>query len=101
MVWSDEGEHGTWKLMTAGCCPFCRKSSALAVVEVELQHKPPEDWPSQVVCGCCGAAGPWGNTEEKAVEHWNRATGTDTRVIEARPHVPHEPLLAADPDFPF
>lgn len=24
-----------------------------------------------VVCGCCGARGPWGNTESAALEKWN------------------------------
>jgi hypothetical protein len=101
MVWSSDGEHGTWKRITIGRCPFCRKSSALGIGEVELEHKRSEDWPSQVQCGDCGAAGPWAMTEEKAIERWNNATGTETRVIAARPHVPHDPREEPGVDLPF
>lgn len=102
-IWSNEGPHGTWKTMTIGCCPFCRHNDSLCVSEITEGWDPPaKHGPQhQVACGCCGAAGPWGGTAERAIQLWSKVTGHESSVIATRPHVPPDPNAPISDDIPF
>jgi Lar family restriction alleviation protein len=49
-------------------CPFC-KSKDILIRGIDESHKNPPFW---VECMECMATGPEAETEEKAVELWNR-----------------------------
>lgn len=73
---------GAWQYKTVNlsCCIFCQ-SDELIVSGVERDGYEPEDWQSAVHCGGCGARGPWGPTEQRAVELWNQACGVETTSL--------------------
>ena len=73
---------GVWhkKTVTLSCCLFC-DSDELVVSDVERDGYEPEEWPSAVKCGDCGASGPWGATEYRAVEAWNAAGHIKTESV--------------------
>lgn len=63
--------------LTIAACPHCA-SLELIASDVERDGYPPEQWPSAVFCGGCGARGSWAKDEEAAVRAWNRISGIDT-----------------------
>jgi hypothetical protein len=74
--------NGIWnrKTVTLACCHFCG-GDELVVSDVERDGYEPEEWPSAVMCGGCGAQGPWGTTEYRAVKAWNTASDVKTESL--------------------
>lgn len=56
-------------------CPFCGEAVGLSVGEVAFE----DPW-FMVFCQSCGAEGPQSDSEEKALEGWNRRAD-DTKVM--------------------
>ena len=51
-------------------CPFCKSEDVYLVSETEIEY----NW---VYCKNCEAAGPMKETEEEAIEAWNRRAGEE------------------------
>jgi hypothetical protein len=92
---------GNWQKKTVALCSclFC-DGGELIVSDVERDGYKPEDWPSAVFCGGCGARGPWRATEELAVEAWNGAKGVKSVSITEWISMPQADASAGG-DFPF
>jgi hypothetical protein len=94
--------NGAWQFKTVNlsCCIFCQ-GDELIVSEVERDGYEPEDWQSAVHCGGCGARGPWGGSEQLAVEKWNQACGIETISVTGWISPPPVDPLLDDGDIPF
>jgi len=88
------------KKVTLACCPFC-DSAELIVSDVEREGYDPLKWPSAVHCGGCGARGPGGWTEYRAVERWNQTCGIETRSLTEWQLLPDPAESATSDDLPF
>ncbi|WP_312548138.1 hypothetical protein [Massilia sp.] len=93
---------GRWRsrTVTIGCCPFCKTDDALCVSYVERDGYASWLWPQAVMCGGCGACGPWGNDDEAAVTKWNQTAGVETAGITEWKLIEPAPHNGTD-DFPF
>jgi hypothetical protein len=96
-IYKYEGDKLYSREGNIGRCPHCN-GFELIVSEVERQGYPPEQFPSAVHCGDCGASGPWGDTEESALAAWNRTARVHTGFTTAWQRV-----LTSEPsdDLPF
>lgn len=88
------------KKVTLACCLFCN-SAELIVSDVEREGYDPLKWPSAVHCGGCGAHGPWGSTEYRAVERWNQACGIETESLTGWAPVSDPDGIVGGHDLPF
>jgi len=88
------------KKVTLACCLFC-DSAELIVSDVEREGYDPLKWPSAVHCGGCGARGPWGWTEYRAVERWNQTCGIETCSLTEWESLPDLAEFASSDDLPF
>lgn len=88
------------KTVTLACCPFC-DSAELIVSDVEREGFDPLKWPAAVHCGGCGARGPWGWTEYRAVERWNKTCGIETDSITEWQPLPDPAEFVGRDDLPF
>ncbi len=74
-------ENFCTKTVYVAVCHHC-KEPELVVADVEVQGYKPENYPSSVACGACGMRGPWGKTEEEAVDKWNKWAGLEKEDID-------------------
>ena len=99
-IWKRENGKSFICRVTLGPCPHCKTDEVLIVSDVELSGHNPEQWPEAVHCGNCGARGPWGRSEEDAVEKWNATTETKTEFLSEWKAVDTSPL-PDDDGYPF
>jgi hypothetical protein len=75
-VWKIDNGNSCEKIVLAAVCHFC-KNDELIATSVDVQGWDPKDYPNAVICGGCGMSGPWGKTEEEAVDKWNEIAGVE------------------------
>ena len=97
-IWKDEAGKTFTRMISIGHCPHCH-GYELACTDVPVSGLAPERNPYAVACGCCGATGPWGATDELAITRWNATTGTLTEYANEWEEVPAGPF--DQDDYPF
>lgn len=97
-VWRHVDGSAYSRLLSLAPCPHCL-GYELAVFDVQVDGRSPDQWPDAVHCGGCGARGPWGQSEEDAVALWNSTSGVETEFRSEWALV-HTPGLSVEND-PF
>lgn len=75
----NRNDGASWfeKLVYVSVCHYCKTHDDLIVIQVDDQR----DYYA-VKCGKCGMSGPWGCSEEEAVDRWNEMTNIKKEYLD-------------------